>query len=112
MLRRYDYVAHDDASHQPAPEDKAGSAHHRAYVVHQDRVVKLAAEEAADHCGEGDVAHGLGIVTAARELPLRDDLPDDERHEHRQSESRELERTDIIRERLLNYRSENFLHRA
>src|SRR6266566_2398085 len=110
MLATDHEVADEYAAGQSAPEHETGSAQKRAEIVHQDRVVDLSAEQSTDHRGKDDVADWLGVMAATSELPLRDDLSDDERQQHRQSEAGELERTDIVRERLLHYRSENPLH--
>ena len=104
LLAIDDNVAGEDSADQSAPEDEAGSAEDRAGIVHQDSVVDLAAEQSADDRGEDDIADGLRIVTAARELALGDDLRDDERHEHGEAETGELERPDVVGRRVVDDR--------
>src|SRR4030088_1921289 len=99
MLSMDDYVAGEDSADQAAPEHETGPAEHRARVAHQDRVVELATEESADDSGEDDVTDGLGIVAAARELPLGNDLTDYKRHQNGETKACELQWADIVGER-------------
>src|SRR3977135_2786052 len=110
MLPPDHQISGANSAQQSAPEHEPRPTQHRAEIVHQDRVVKLATEESADDRGEDDVADWLGIVSAPRELTLRDDLRNDEREQHRQPESSELKGADIPGSGLVNYRGENLLH--
>ena len=110
MLAMDDHIAGEDSADQSAPEHEPCSAEYRARVAHQHCVVELAAEESADDRREHDVAHGFRVVPASGELPLRGDLADDERHEDGETKAGELERADIVRERLVNYGSEDWMH--
>jgi hypothetical protein len=110
MLPVDDDVAGEDSANQSAPEHESGPAEYRARITHQDCVVKLAAKESANDCGEDDITHWLGIVPATGELPLRNDLADYERHEDGETKACELERADVVRERLVDYGCEECGH--
>src|SRR6185312_5007381 len=60
------------------------------------------ARETADARRQHEIADRFGVMSAPRELPLRDHLRRDEREEHRNAESREREPAERIRERMLN----------
>src|SRR5206468_11368483 len=49
-------IAGEDSSGQSAPEDEARPAQQRAYVVHQNRIIDLSAEQPADDRSEDEVS--------------------------------------------------------
>ena len=110
MLVPDHHIARNDSSHESAPEHEARSAEERARVTHQDRVINLAAKESANHRRENEVANGFWIVTATRQLALRNDLRHHEGEQDREPEARELQRTDLVGEWLVNDGGEDFLH--
>ncbi len=61
--------------------------------------------------GEDDVAYRCGVVAAALELGARDDLPENEREQHRQAEAGDLERPDLIGGWMVNDGGEYRMHR-
>ena len=79
MLPPDHQIAGEDSADQSAPEHESRSAEQGTGIAHQYRVVSLTAEESAYHCCENEVANWFGVVSAARELPLGDDLRHHER---------------------------------
>src|SRR5438105_2946411 len=76
------HIAGENSTDQPTPEDKARPAKQRTHVVHQNRIIDLSAEQAADDRSEDEISERLRVVPTASKLALRDDLGDDKRQEH------------------------------
>src|SRR5205085_6197286 len=105
-----DDVAGEDAADQSSPKHEPRSAQQGTSVAHQDSVVDLAAKQPADDRGEDEIANRFRIVATAGELALGDDLRHDEREEYGESKACELERTHLVRERLVDHRGEDLVH--
>jgi len=86
-----DQHARDDPADEPAPEDEARAAEHRARVAREDRIVELRPDESADDGADRDIPHHLTVLAATLEHGGRDDLPDHEGEEHPQAETGDLE---------------------
>ena len=86
----------------PPQNTKPPRLHSVVMSPREDHVVDLRAEQPADHGGEHEIADRLGIVSAALELALRDDLRDREREQHRDPEAGEGEDAELVRKWMMN----------
>src|SRR6185437_10528099 len=90
------------AADQSAPEHEAGAAPQHRDVLHQDHVVDLRAQQAANDGGEDQITNRFGVMAAARQLALADHLRDGERQQHRDAESGEGKATEVDDEGVMN----------
>ncbi len=101
-----DEPARDHRPDESTPEHKACAAPKGRPVLLDDAgVIQPSADQRADNACDDKVRNSLGFlrVTAPQQLLLRDDLRDHEREQHGDTKARDLERTDVEYEWVVDY---------
>ncbi len=88
----------NDAAHETTPVHETRALKERARIAGHHDVVQLRSEQPADDRREDQIADRARIEAAPGGLVVHDDLCHDEAKEHREAESRQLERSNGVAE--------------